>query len=145
MYFHILWKESCISIVWLSCSLEHINHSRTLTMDFSNLWKHCYRFIHFSFHTLYNYTWLTAISSHCLAALPAKMSMWNSHMQGSHSVISNEPRLHTKKKKTYSYNKNPENLCYEQKHMTVLMGIETIIDTNFNYSSLPNFLPKGKQ
>jgi len=41
------------------------------TMDFSNLWKHCYRFTHASFHTVYNYSWLTAISSvtatlHCL-------------------------------------------------------------------------------
>jgi len=34
---------------------------------------------------------------HCLAALPAKMSVSNSHMQGSHSVISNKPRFHTKK------------------------------------------------
>jgi len=42
---------------------------------------------------------------HCLAALPAKMSMCNSHMQGSHSVISNKLRLHTKIN-PYSYNKN---------------------------------------
>jgi len=25
--------------------------SLTLTMGFSNLWKHCYRFAHASFHT----------------------------------------------------------------------------------------------
>jgi len=34
---------------------------------------------------------------HCLAALPAMVSVLNSHMHGSHSVISNKPRLHTKK------------------------------------------------
>jgi len=34
---------------------------------------------------------------HCLAALPAKMSVFNSHMQGFHSAISNKPRLHSKK------------------------------------------------
>jgi len=33
----------------------------------------------------------------CLAALPAKMFVFNSHVQGSHSVISNKPKLHTKK------------------------------------------------
>jgi len=31
---------------------------------------------------------------HCLAAIPGKISVFNSHMQGSHSVISNKPRLH---------------------------------------------------
>ena len=35
---------------------------------------------------------------HCFTALPAKMSVFNSHVQGSHSVIPNKPRLHTKKK-----------------------------------------------
>jgi len=30
---------------------------------------------------------------HCLAALPAKMSVFNSHMQGSHSVISINNRI----------------------------------------------------
>jgi len=30
--------------------------------------------------TQYKTTWLTAISSHCLAALPAKMSAFNSYM-----------------------------------------------------------------
>ena len=51
---------------------------------------------------------------HCLAALPAKMSVFKSHMQGSHLVMSNEPRLHTKKK--YSYNTNSYNLYYKQKY-----------------------------
>jgi len=36
---------------------------------------------------------------------------------GSHSVISNKPRLHTKKK-THSYNKKPESLHSSQKHMS---------------------------
>jgi len=34
---------------------------------------------------------------HCLAALPAKISVFTCHMQDSHSVITNKPRLHTKK------------------------------------------------
>jgi len=56
---------------------------------------------------------------HCLAALPTKMSVFKSYIQGSHSVISNKPRLRTKK--TYAYDKNPESLCNEQKHMSVLI------------------------
>jgi len=30
----------------------HIDHILTLTMDFSNLWNHCYRFTHPSIHTV---------------------------------------------------------------------------------------------
>ena len=76
---------------------------------------------------------------HCLAAKPAKMFVFNSHMQGFHSVISNKPRLHTKK--TYSYNKNPKSLGCEQKHMSGFIWIETIIEYWFNYTvvPLPNF------
>ena len=33
----------------------------------------------------------------CLAALPAKISVFTCHMQGSHSIIPNKPRLHPKK------------------------------------------------
>jgi len=33
---------------------------------------------------------------HCLAPLPAKVSVFNSHMQGYHSAISTKPKLHTK-------------------------------------------------
>jgi len=53
---------------------------------------------------------------HRLAALPAKMSVFNSHMQDSHSVVSNKP-LWSHTKNTYSCNKNTESSCYEQKHM----------------------------
>jgi len=80
-------------------------HNLTLTTEFSNLWKHCYRFT----HTVLLFTQFNAIlglplsACHCLAALPAKMSVFNSHMQGSHSVISNKPRSYTKN--PYSYNK----------------------------------------
>ena len=42
-------------------------------------------------------------------------------------------------KKTYAYDKNPERLCYEQKHMSVLIWIETIIEYWFNYSSSSKF------
>jgi len=38
--------------------------------------------------------------------------------------------LHTKK--TYSYNKNPESVCYEQKHASVLIWIQTRIEYWFN-------------
>jgi len=64
-YFYAAWKEACIRVVWLTLrySLEHVYRSLTLTMDFSNLWKHCYRFAHPSFHTVWNYTWFTAICS----------------------------------------------------------------------------------
>ena len=60
--------------------------------------------------------------------------------QGSHLVISNKPRLHTKKhlknkprlhiKKhmLVQYNKNPESLCYEQKHTRVLILIKTVTE-----------------
>jgi len=43
-------------------------------------------------HVTYRYQ-----QCHYLAELPAKMSVFNNHMQGSRSVISNKPRLHTKK------------------------------------------------
>jgi len=42
---------------------------------------------------------------YCLAPLPAKMSVFKSHMQGSHSVISNKLILHTKIN-PYSYNES---------------------------------------
>ena len=42
--------------------LGHVDNSLTPTMDFSNLWKHCYRFTHASFHRVQNYTWLIGIS-----------------------------------------------------------------------------------
>ena len=65
---------------------------------------------------------LSAVSlSRCITC---HMSVFISHMQGSHSVISNKPRLHIKK--TYSNNKNPESLCHEQKHMSALIRIERI-------------------
>jgi len=34
--------------------------------------------------TQYETTWLAAISSYCIAALPAKMSAFNSHMRQKH-------------------------------------------------------------
>jgi len=67
-------------------------------MDFSNLWKHCYRYTRTFFHSKKLYVAHRYQQCHCLAALPAKMSVFNRHMQDSHSVISNKPRLHTKKK-----------------------------------------------
>jgi len=37
--------------------------------------------------TQYEATWLTAIGSHCLVALPAKFFVFNSHMQCWYSVV----------------------------------------------------------
>jgi len=47
------------------------------------------------------------------------MSVFNNHMQGSHSVISKKEIAHPKI--PYSCNKNPESLCYGLKHMSVLV------------------------
>jgi len=49
-------------------------------MDFSNLWKHCYWFTPAAFHTVWKVR-LTVISSHCLAASPAKDSEVISHLR----------------------------------------------------------------
>jgi len=88
-------KEAYIRVVWLSYSLGHIDHSLTLTKDFSNLWKHCYRGAHASFHTVYNYMCLIPLSAVSLSrCISAKMSVFNSHMQGSHSVIWKKPTFH---------------------------------------------------
>jgi len=50
-------------------------------------------------------------------------------------MISNKPRLHTKK--NYSYDKNPQSFCYEQKYMSLV--IETIIVYWCYYSSSSKF------
>jgi len=39
-------------------------------------WQQCFYFTHASFHS----TWVTAIGSRCLVALPVKMSTFNSHV-----------------------------------------------------------------
>ena len=49
-------------------------HSLMIPVDFSNMWKHCYR----CFSTQYEIMCFSATSSHCLAALPAKMPAFNS-------------------------------------------------------------------
>ena len=48
-------------------------------------------------HSIKLYVAYSYQQHHCLAALPAKISVFNSHVEGSHSVISNTPSLHTKK------------------------------------------------
>jgi len=70
------------SLVKLFTQFKHIVHTHnvTLTMDISNLWKHCYRFTH-AFFTLHKTTCLSAISRHRHAALHSKMSAFNSHMR----------------------------------------------------------------
>ena len=54
--------------------------SLALIMEFSNLWKHYYRFTH-AFFTRYKTTCLSDISNHRPAALHTKMSAFNSHMR----------------------------------------------------------------
>ena len=110
-------------------------------MDFSNLWKHCYRYTHAFFHSIKLSVAHRYQQCHCLAAFPAKMSVFNSHMQNVHSVISNKPRLHTKNN-IHACNKNPESLYYEQEYMSFLIWTEMIIEYWFNYTEvpLPNFL-----
>jgi len=134
MYFYTVWKEACIRVLWLSYSPGHIDHSLTLASDFSNLWKPCYRFTHASFHTGYNYTWITALTSvtvslHYLPKCLCSTITCRAPIQWFQINLDFTP------KKTYSYNKNPESLCYKQIHTSVLLCIETIIEYWFNYSS----------
>jgi len=62
---------------------------------------------------------------HCLAALPAKMSVFKSHMPATFQWLQMNPDY--TEKRTQSYNENPESLCCQQKHMRVLIWIETVI------------------
>jgi len=88
-------------------------------MDFSNLWQHCYRCTHAYFHTVQKrYEAYRYQQCHGLTALPAKMSVFNSHMQGSHSMISNKPDCTPKT--TYSYNKN-QKACVTNKNIWVCL------------------------
>ena len=69
-------KRSLYSVVCHSGTLFPL----AIILDFSNLWKYCCRFDSFMLlFTQCKGTWLTAISSHCLAALPAKISAFNSN------------------------------------------------------------------
>jgi len=53
---------------------------------------------YFFLHTIKLYVAYRYQQCHCLAALPAKLSVFNSHMQGYYSVISNTPRLFNSKR-----------------------------------------------
>ena len=87
--------------------------------------------------TQYKTIWGLPLSAVTFQLYCLPRCLCSSHMKDSHSVISNKTRLYTKK--TYSYNKNPESLCYEQRHMSVLILIETIIGYWFNDSSSSTF------
>jgi len=64
-----------------SLTLRHMV-TLALLMEFSSLWKHCYRFTHASFHKVqYKCTWLPLSACHCLAELPAKMCAFSNLMQ----------------------------------------------------------------
>ena len=97
----------------------------TLTMHFSNLWKHCYRLM--LFFTQYQTTWLTAMSSvtvllhyppSCLCSTityrgPIQWFQTNLEKhQKTYSYNNNTESLCCTPKKTYLYNKNTESLCY---------------------------------
>jgi len=59
--------------VSFSYSVGHVDHSLTLTMDYLNLWEHCYSFTHVSFHTQCKTTrGFRYRQFHCLVALPKK-------------------------------------------------------------------------
>jgi len=71
---------------------------------------------------------LSAVSyCHCLAALRAKMSVFNIHMHAGPPFIDFK-YTHIAYQKAYSYNKNPESLCYKQEHVSVLICIQTTIE-----------------
>jgi len=75
---------------------------------------------------------------HCLAALPAKMSVFNSPMQTSHSAISNKPRLRTNNTHIRTIKTQKAFFC-EQKHMSLRIWIETIIEYWFKHGCSFNF------
>ena len=64
-------------------------------------------------HSMKLYVVYRYLHCHRLAAFPAMISVFSSHMQGSHSVISNKPRLHNEINR-YSYNKNRSSSSWGQ-------------------------------
>ena len=89
-------------------------------MDITNLWKHCYSFSHVSFDTVYNYRWLTAIASATVSLrhLPECLR----------STVTCRDPIRWFQINPDSTPEKTESLCYEQKHMTVLIWIKTIIE-----------------
>jgi len=128
--FYTVWKAACIiRVVWLKV-FTRARWSQSYTNN------GFFNFVDASFHTGQNYTWLTAISSaivslHYLPRYLCSTITWRAPILWFR--LSNTTRLHTKT--TYSYNENPESLCYEQKRMSVLIWTETIIKYWFNYRS----------
>jgi len=124
-------------------SFDQAIHSGTLitvsqlAMDFSNLWKDCYRFIMLLF------TQCTSIRGLLLSAITVSLHYLprclcsTATCRAPIQLFQINP--YCTPKKTYSYNKNRENMRYEQKHMTVLICIETIIEYWFNSSSYSKF------
>ena len=92
----------------------------------------------FSHSVKLQYTWLTAISSVTVSLhyLPRCLC---STVTCRTPILWFQINPDCTPKKTYSYNKNPERLCYEQKHMSVPVWIETTIEYWFNYSSTSKF------
>jgi len=107
-------------------------------MDFSSLWKHCYRFTHASFHTYVTIRGLPLSAvSRCRCFTCQDICVQHSHVGFPFSDL--KQTQIARQKNPYSYNKNPERLRYEQKHMSGLIWIKTKIEYWFNYSSSSKF------
>jgi len=118
-----VWKEACIRVAWWSYSLRHIGHTHNhighthAIMDFWNLWKrkYCYRFTLLLFTQQYKTTRITVISSHCLAASPAK-GVWG---QQSHA----EKRINHRNLK-WTFEDSLPCYCYATKRNSRTMRLQ---------------------
>jgi len=84
-----LYKSRLIKLLTRTrCSQPQTNNGFFKLVK-SRLQIYSYFFLHsIKLYVAYRYQ-----QCHCLAALPAKLSAFNSHMQGYYSVISNKPIL----------------------------------------------------
>ena len=85
------WEPLDQAIHSASCSQSHINDGFFKLVEAMLQIYSCF----FS-HSMKLYVGYRYQQCHCLGALPAKMSVFNSHMQVSLSVLPNTPKLHTK-------------------------------------------------
>ena len=118
-------KEACIRVVWLSYSLGVVDQRWIIVTDL-----------------LFSHSINEILRGLQLLALSCCITCQDVCVQQSHAGLSFRDFKYTQvaqRKKTYSYNKNSESLCYEQKHMNVLIWIETINEHWFNYNSFSKF------
>ena len=119
-------RKSCLSkiITQARWSQSHTNNRffQTCGSTTTDLFKLLFtQYKTTKLHVAYRYQ-----QCHCLAALPAKMSVFNVTCRASIKLF--QINSDYTPKDPYSYNKNQESLCHEQKHMSVLIWIETIIN-----------------